>query len=386
MRLSHAVLGLSCAFGVLGCQKLIGLDGRTLDDDAGTGGVVQPSSACQTYCDDVIDACSGDNDTFVDLPDFGGSHAICLAVCQHFDLHADPESNQNTLACRKARAEQAATLKNVPFEIPAYCPAAGPGGGAPGSVKNCGTNCQGYCSLFQAVCQPDLDRAECERQCSALHDNEVVNAEQDFMTFPDTIQCRLAHLSVASFTDPDTHCGHAALVPDPSDAVSCDLGPDTEPDCGDYCKLVGVACTGDRALYGSRSQCMAVCNALPSGLAKQVTGNSVACRRWRGYASLVDATSCPSAGPIAAQPCGDPCEVYCGLAQTGCTQGFAEHFAGSDAMGTCISQCKALPFSGGYSVAGAKGDTLECRVLQASKALDGNPDACPKALGVTPCE
>src|SRR5690606_2068008 len=233
---------------------------------------------------------------------------------------------------------------------------------------SCGSNCQAYCQLYQAICPDQLpaelsDPETCERLCEAIPDTGAVNANSDFAEFPDTVQCRLAHLSVAAFDAPEVHCGHARLVPKPDDLVSCDLGADQSPNCNDYCHLVGVACTGERAVYESPEQCMRVCGALPPGTAKENEGNSLACRRWRAYSALLGPdVFCGVAGPVgklAAFPenCGEPCDVYCELAQANCGDAFAAQFAGDPAA--CKTECEALGFDGSYGVIeGVSGETL----------------------------
>jgi hypothetical protein len=384
------ISGCVLLFGLhTGCQKLIGLDDRSLQADVAPE-VTAPKLQCEEYCSNVLDACSGSNPAFVSSVDGSNmesyaSEQFCLSVCEHLDARADPDGNQNTLVCRLKNARLASDLPAS--ELGFYCSASGPGGGAPGSTKNCGTNCQGYCSLYRSICDDGLDRVECERQCSALRDNGVVNADSDFMNAPDSIQCRLAHLSVAATIQEDrqAHCDHARLVPRDDDSFGCDLGVDTAPRCDDYCKLVGVACADPAlAVYESKEQCMAVCGVLPAGKAKETTGNSVACRRWRAYSALVDpAPHCGNAGPASNEPCGDPCDAYCALAKAGCESSFAGTFP---SMAECHSQCRLQSFSGSYLVSKARGNTLECRLLNAARAKAGDASACPSALGRGECQ
>jgi hypothetical protein len=373
---------------VCGCQQLIGLGQRehALDEPDAGRAISAPelqSSACESYCSDVLEACSGDNDPYVDTVDYS-SREVCLAVCDYMPLGAEADSGEGAddLGCRRRNARLAKNLNRL--ERRSYCPAAGPGGGAPGARPSCGSNCKSYCRLYQQVCDPELDAGECERQCGGLRDTGLVDASQDFGGFPDTVQCRLAHLAVAAYTDPDAHCHHARLVPSQDDSASCGLAPDAAPDCEDYCRLVGVACSGDSGVYESTAQCLRVCAGMSKGVGRQTSGDSLACRRWRAYAALLDPEpQCPSAGPIAAGPCGDPCQSYCQTLAAGCPSAFSARFADQAA---CRADCAAVSFKDGYSVArAAQAGTLQCRVLQLSRALAGDAQACAAASGEGAC-
>ena len=379
---------LAClvACALCSCEMLIGLDERSYvqpitGPDGGPALSPEVNAACRSYCSDVIDACSNGNDTYVNTADYGSTQ-VCLAVCARLDA-SDPSLSGNTLACRRQAARLA---KNTnAFEKGLYCPAAGPGGGTPGAARSCGSNCESYCSLYRDICDPELDEAACQRQCAGLRDEGAVNANQDFARFPDTVQCWLAHLSVAAFTDPKVHCQHARLIPDEGGVVSCDLSPGQKPDCADYCKLVDVACTGASRVYESTAQCMSVCSQMDPGMAKKSEGDTLACRRQRAYAALLDpASHCSSAGPLPAGPCGDPCDGYCSSLETTCPGDFMSQFNADTAR--CRATCRGLPAAGGFSLAlSANPQSLQCRVLALSRAKAGDPGACPSAAGGGSC-
>lgn len=142
----------------------------------------------------------------------------------------------------------------------------------------------------------------------------------------------------------------------------------------------------ERSVYESDAQCISVCAALPAGLAKETTGDSLACRRWRAYAALLDPqTQCTSAGPLADGPGGNPCESSCGLLEQGCAAEYQSRYGGD--VTRCRTDCAAAPFDEGYAVAqGGQRGSLQCRTLNLSRALAGEPAACASAVGLAECE
>jgi hypothetical protein len=227
----------------------------------------------------------------------------------------------------------------------------------------------------------------------------------------DTLQCRFVHLSLAtkSKTFASDHCWHAWIAPRPRklsggemQAAPCatPLATGGEPTCQDYCDVITRACTNDdgqHAVYESKAECVAACDAFPKGnMADDSNHNTLACRTIHAYnAAVFDAPEnhCPHSGPGGATVCGDDCEGYCSLLKQGCPKQFDAALGGS--MESCQRACsKARDADGGdqgksYSVAKAKsGDAIACRLYHAVRATTlGNDaeDACQVAAGLSKC-
>ncbi len=361
------------AFAVVGCQAIAGIEDRHLErGDAGVA--FQASALCKKYCKDVMDACTGDIAQYADS-------STCLHVCMKLPEGMEHEPGGNSVQCRETQAGYA-----LIGEAERYCKKAGPGGDG-----TCGSDCESYCTLFSAICSSQYDPLpNCVESCKALRADTGFNPVDQYMG--DTIGCRLVHVSAASI-DPETHCQHARIVP-PTDP--CADSPTDKPDCADYCRIVQVACGGTGAdagslsVYESTDQCMAVCNALPRGLNKDMDGNNtVGCRKYHSYNAVGDPVlHCPHAGPGGDGVCSkDNCESYCQLAAVACDKDFKSHF-GTD-PNACKTECEALEGAAagsGYSTStAAQGNTVQCRLLNTARAFM-DPTKCDAALGGMPCK
>ena len=164
--------------------------------------------------------------------------------------------------------------------------------------------------------------------------------------------------------------GPPLIPPRPSDA-----GP--AGDCARYCSLVSESCTGSFAQYTDTAQCMAVCGALPAGIAGDREGNTVACRQtYAGNVAKTDPTTyCPAAGPFGGGVCGERCDAFCGLAFAICPR------APWESTPACVTACTNLRFTetgddSGEGLAGPMfGDTLNCRTRRLLEAL-AVPEEC----------
>jgi len=145
-----------------------------------------------------------------------------------------------------------------------------------------------------------------------------------------------------------------------------------------------------------------VCDATDAGTKQDTrTVNTIGCRNAHEFnALLIDAKGhCPHVSPLGAGVCGSSdngvaggnCEAFCALAQTACPAGFP----GASA---CSEQCLMLEKADGdYSVKLAKagGNTLQCRTLYVSRALEAlakpgataadADTACKSVFGGAPC-
>lgn len=140
-------------------------------------------------------------------------------------------------------------------------------------------------------------------------------------------------------------------------------------------------CTTNYTQYPSMDSCLGSCAGFPSGNPGETTGNSRACRAY--YATGANSgppSYCARAGPTGGNVCGTLCEGFCSIVQNSCTalnQAYAN-------LTACMGSCDVFAAgAGGYNTSATLGDTLECRVYQATVAAtaDGGLEAayCPHA-------
>jgi hypothetical protein len=355
--------------GVGGCATIVGIEDNTFN---------AASPECLQYCDTVSLACKGTNAVY-------SSKEACLGTCAKLPPGEDIEPIGNTVACRKKEAERARDTN----EPATHCKAAGPGG-----APTCGKNCESWCTLLQKTCPKEFGAMpDCPRACAALRDKGTFSLDADHDG--DTVQCRIEHVSNAtgSATAPLTHCGHAALVA----TEYCRATQNEPPECAEFCRFNLAACTGDLAVYESDKQCMAVCMALDGGLNSHREENTMGCRSWHTFNSLIDpASHCAHTGPGGDGHCGldqvdktGNCVSYCTIAEKACGAVFTAKYASRAA---CELECSTQPDSFGakmdakYRIAAAQsGNTLQCRLLHASRALSDMTE-CPSALGLGVCQ
>jgi hypothetical protein len=396
LRISALTLLLgSAAFALGACQAIAGIEDRTYvppknDGDAGDAGADSgppASPQCIEYCNKAKNVCQT-------LPP-GATEPVgnlyltdeaCLKTCEHFPPDG---AATNSLQCRLDQLGLAVTVMEPGDE---YCAGAGPGGNGA-----CGTNCENYCYLFSLACADEFQKygegddgqAVCVKKCAGLEDTGSYDASQSGNYFGDTIQCRLVH-TTSSFLDKN-HCAHAEL----KSTEKCVDDAKSVPDCKKFCHLELAECTGAGfPMYENDAQCEAVCGALDLGHVGDQAQNTVGCRMYHSYNSLLDpATHCTHTGPGGDGHCvnsKDPddgnCESYCRLLEAGCPGEFANNFA--DAA-ECHSECLKIDratANSGYSTT-AKGNNLQCRLLHISRALvNGKPADCAAAVGALPCK
>jgi hypothetical protein len=357
-----------------GCATIVGIEDNTLD-------AAPPiTRACQEYCDTVAEGCKGTNAIY-------SSKDACLGTCAKLEPGEDIEPIGNTVACRKKEAQRAIDTA----EPETHCKAAGPGG-----APTCGKNCDSWCALLQKTCSKEFGALpDCPRACGALKDKGTFALDVDHDG--DTVQCRLEHVSNAngSPTAPLTHCGHAALVA----SDYCRAPQDKAPDCAEFCRFNMAGCTGDLTVFESTKQCLAVCMALDPGMNSDREENTMGCRSWHTFNSLIDPGShCAHTGPGGDGHCGidtpaatGNCVSYCILAENACGTSFATKY-GAQGQAACQADCSTQPETFGakhdskYRIAAAQtGNTLQCRLLHVSRALSDAAE-CPSALGQDACQ
>ncbi len=395
-----------------GCAQVLGLedrklaqgnvdDGGVVDRDAGTGGSalrtdpdsgITATQSCWDYC-----TLAEQNCTAAAKVQLFQTFPTCLAVCNKYST--DPSTTGNTLACRIGLLRGLALTGSS--EAATTCPGAGPGGGPPPNEPggaNCGTDCGGFCALRAATCPQMEGDVDCVRKCSALVDNIAYNAGADFGGGQDTLACRLAHLSAAALydaTDPvtdagakptrDAHCSHSGIRSE----VQCDFPMDLPPDCESYCKIVGVACTNDKAVFESNEQCLSFCKQLSDGSSGN-TGDtgSKRCMRSGAYDALQgQSNGCQRAG-ISGDGClGGRVASYCLYAKKACPTQFAQAYASDD---DCRLKAAKLTFANigdAFSIASTQSsgsDNMQCRLRRLLKSFggDSSADNCAAALGL----
>ena len=359
--------------GIAGCAAIVGIDDNTFD----AGQAATP--ACKDYCSKAMAACTG---TFA----LYSTTEACLGVCAKLPAGDDVEPVGATVACRTRRAELALST----MEPATYCPSAGPGG-----AGVCGKNCDAYCSLLGQTCPTEFGAIpDCQRACATLNDTGKFDLQANHEG--DTIQCRLEHVSNATVA-PKSHCPHSAIA----SAEYCVAPTDQPPDCAEFCRFNAAGCAGDLAVYESTAQCLAVCRTLPPGTNADREENTIGCRRWHTFNSLIHPGShCPHTSPTGDGHCGidapdktGNCVAYCILAEAACaTNGFATKYGTQEA---CQLDCSTQPDEFGAKhdskyrpAAVATGNTVQCRTLHAARAVTAPASAateCPSVLGQGSC-
>jgi hypothetical protein len=179
-----------------------------------------------------------------------------------------------------------------------------------------------------------------------------------------------------------------------------DAMPDMAPltlDCSTYCSQIQMHCGGADAQYADVGHCMAACASFIVGTSTvdDMTGDTLGCRIYHAGApsGMAPATHCPHAGPggdlLTANPAqfcsgGNVCESFCALELKACGSLDAplpgdprdatnNHLFQFRNMNDCLLACAAYDKTHVYSTA-ATGDSLACRLLQATEA----------AIAVTP--
>jgi hypothetical protein len=127
------------------------------------------------------------------------SEEVCLRACAVLPQGTRGDTSGNSVACRLDHARQIDLIG----EAATQCPIAGPGG-----AGICGENCEGFCEIRRGICEADLDLSECNEECSALQD---LGGYTVAVTDGPTVQCRLYHVSAATFGTA-VHCPHAAGI------------------------------------------------------------------------------------------------------------------------------------------------------------------------------
>jgi hypothetical protein len=351
---------LAAASAAFGCQSIVGIEDRTLD------ACDEKCEACEEYCDLAMVNCTGDNAVFKE-------RKYCIGLCNSLPLGDFSEpADRNTVACRMEQA-----LLAGDSEPETHCNGAGPGGG-----NLCGSDCESFCYLYETVCDsPFESTAVCLDRCRALRDDPVFDVNGYYDT--DTVECRIIHFANAT-VDP-THCSHGYF----QSSLHCGPPAMDEPSCPDMCRVAMVACQDENKVYDDTATCIATCQALPPGLNTDTHENTVGCRHYHTYNSiLLPVTHCSHCGPGGAGHCGEivdgegNCESYCILAKAGCETDYAQQFASDEA---CREECAAIPGAADnsdttnvneteqYSVAlGESGDpafAFQCRLLHATRAI-----------------
>ena len=367
-----------------GCQSVAGVEEvEFIETD-------ENSVGCAEYCTEVLEACPGDLSVYED-------RETCEATCASFDA-VDPSENADTFACRLQQARLADRADTS--EKSAHCPAAGPGGGLVCTSETDVADCEGYCSLYMDACDSiSMDwgfgnKAECIQKCSALEPAGAY-AVKPAPESGDTLACRLYYASRAALDPTEDNCKSAGLYPF-SDQKCKPIG---EPDCDHYCDIVEVACVGSFQVYENRKQCERVCeNTEPGDVLDNGGQDTMGCRTYHAYNALAlsELPHCSHSGPAGNGVCSfekdGNCIPYCRLAKAGCAAAFDERYADDAA---CLEDCRTVegadpaPELNGYSIDTAqRGNSLQCRILHAARALedpDNEASYCDAVFGGAPC-
>lgn len=355
----------------MACHEIVGIEDRAF-------------SLCNDYCDTVAIACVESNGIYPMLKNEGDT---CMGVCSKL-----PQGNrlepgrENDVACRLEQANTALEYVQDDSirEAETHCQAAGLGGNG----RCGGDDCESYCLVLKATCPSEYGETwDCERTCEGFPDV----GSRGLFENGNTLQCRLRHLANAT-VDPVTHCKHALAVP----TGPCAEKAEAVPTCADFCKLSLAVCQEEHAAYESEAQCLAVCEALEPGKHVDKEFNTVACRVFHTYNSLKSPEQhCSHTGPGGDGHCGEDedeatgnCRAYCALLAASPCASLPGSLLGTDEE-ACLAECNDTPgaeIDSGYSVSTAGGsNTVACRLLNVSRALAGDTDACEAALGGGEC-
>lgn len=163
-------------------------------------------------------------------------------------------------------------------------------------------------------------------------------------------------------------------------------------DCATYCREIQANCTGASAQYADEVHCNATCASFAVGNSSvtDTSGDTLGCRiLYAGAPSGMEAASyCAAAGPLGARPAatspefcssGDVCASFCALEIRACGSLMSPlpgdpTGAGNNPlfqyqhMANCVDACAHFDKTHAYSTAAA-GDSLACRLLQATRAV-----------------
>lgn len=376
-----------CLLGLLGsgCAQILGVQERPVVVE-GAGGEVEPAvtdqvtgksttALCVEYCDTVEKNCKEGTD----FQQYSTRDA-CINTCNALPAGEKAEPSGNTVACRLRLAKAAS---NGPGE---FCGSAGPLGD-----DECGSNCEGWCTLLEHEC-PDAYSVlqDCEAACSGIPDSGNLSFKTSYPSAPD-LQCRAFHLGAVA--DGPTHCDHAQYQP----TSFCVPPGDAEPTCDEMCSSVMANCTGTRAVYESKADCLAACDAFPTGTFADRGENTVGCRLYHAEsAATAPDKHCPHAGPSGDGHCGmemptytGNCESYCLLFQHACP---ALAALSSETVEECAERCSTTQADNGaaadsgYKVETARDEaSLQCRIYYLVKA-ESDELSCARTDFDQPCQ
>lgn len=403
---------LVVAFALAGCEQIAGIERRTYRgdggvDDGGLGEVEYPSQQeCDDFCGVVEESCNETAGVFA----YKSMTKYCNSLCLHLPRASSPQkvSGTHSFECRQREAENAFGQRGDPDEGVQSCRSASAGG-----APYCGSNCEAYCQLFADICAdtPTKPRENCLEECAALASDDTLDADKSFSSNnADTVECRLSHLGAAatakvneSVEETALHCEHAGIYVDK-------LSPcmTATPRCRDYCALTMKTChnEGDADLrqYETEQDCLNVCAKgltnsaeLKPNSTQDKDQDTVACRRYHAYNALLfdRPYHCNHAGPGGDGHCDFLCPAYCRLVKKTCEKnGYAENFPGGDKE--CETECAKIPaianliamdkkqadlqYNVGLGLKG--GNTIQCRLYHASKAIGAEDKECAAALGL----
>lgn len=142
------------------------------------------------------------------------------------------------------------------------------------------TECTAYCDTIELNCAGDFtqygSREMCEATCATFTPGVAGEMAGN------TLACRTYHAGAAAMAD-DVHCGHA--------------GPGGDAACGSNCEgFCGIAAVACPDAWPDITACATACNTFDPAEkydAKDVSGNTFACRLYHLTAATVDpATHC----------------------------------------------------------------------------------------------
>ncbi len=205
----------------------------------------------------------------------------------------------------------------------------------PAGTSGCPDRREVYCELVTENCpEAYADFMSCQAAATEFVSGEVGE------TVGNTIECRIEHAQLAA-DDPQL-CDAAGE----SGGLAC-----IATECFELCDLVGERCEN---AYPQREHCLYMCRNYDRG--SDLDGkNTLECRLRHAREGKCDAAHTNGGGV-----CGEPCEMYCKLAQQNCS---ADDVALYRNERKCLSACELLVGDGAFTdwQFDIEGDTVQCR-------------------------
>lgn len=228
----------------------------------------------------------------------------------------------------------------------------------PAGTPGCPAPCELYCELAVAHCGEFAGEQDALSACRSICLERTFAAGAPNDTEGNTLECRIEHAQRAA--GDTTACLAAAL----DGSTAC-----VDDTCARYCTEMQQRCPN---AFPSETYCRSLCPTFPTA-PNDADANTVQCRLKYALAGQCEAASTNGGGV-----CGEPCDMYCALAQRNCT-GDQQLYADE---AECREVCGLLRQDGPHDdwQFTIEGDTVQCRTYHVGPpAVEHAPTHCPHA-------